>query len=61
MEVNLEKVYNNAAQLNTDQREYFIELINEFEDLFVGTLGSLDTEPVDLELKPGSKTFNVMY
>ena len=32
--------------------------IIELEDLFGGTLGKWDIEPVDLELNHGSKLFN---
>ena len=29
--------------------------------MFDGTLGDWDTEPVDLEINPGSKPFNIKY
>ena len=37
---------------------YFIE---DFEDLFDGTLGDWSTESVDLELNPYSRQFNSRY
>ena len=36
-------------------------LTEDLEDLFDGTLGNWDTEPVNLELKPDYKPFNIIY
>ena len=50
----LEQVVN-ASQLNDEER------LKKFQDLFYGTLGDWSTEPVDLELKPYFKPFNIRY
>ena len=57
---NLEQVVN-AIQLNAEERILLLRFLKYFEDLFGGTLGNWDTEPIDLELKPGSKSFNSWY
>ena len=36
-------------------------ILEYFEDLFDGTLVDWDTDPVELELKKGSKPFNSKY
>ena len=38
-----------------------IGLLKEFEKLFDGTLGKLDTFPVNLEVNTASKPFNYRY
>ena len=38
-----------------------LSLIEDFEELFDGTLGDWSTKPVDIELKPDSKPFNSRY
>ena len=58
--VDLEQVVN-ASQLNDKERTLLLSLIEDFEDLFDGTLGKWSTDPVDLELKPYSKPFNSRY
>ena len=48
-------------QLNDDEGNKPLSFPEDFEDLFDGTLGNWDTEPVDLELNTGSKLFNSKY
>ena len=57
----LKQVANNATQLNAEEITQLLSLLEEFEDLFDGTLGDWSTEPVDLELKTVSKPFNGRY
>ena len=38
----------NASQLNSEERTLLLRLLEDFEDLFDGTLGDWATEPVDL-------------
>ena len=38
-----------------------LDILNEFEDLFDGTIREWYTEPIDPELKPISKPFNGRY
>ena len=35
-----------------------LELLTEFEELFDGTLGDWNTEPMSLELKEGTKPYH---
>ena len=44
----LKQVVNNDKQLNAEERTPLLSLIEDFEDLFDGTLGDWATEPVDL-------------
>ena len=57
----LKQAANNVTHLNAEERTLLLSLLEDFEDLFNGTLGDWATEPVDLELKPGSKPFNSRY
>ena len=61
VKLDLKQVANNVTHLNAEERTLLLSLLEDFEDLFNGTLGDWATEPVDLELKPGSKPFNSRY
>ena len=47
--------------MNAAERTQLISPLEDFEDLFDGTIGDWDTDPVDLELNPNSKPFNCKY
>ena len=51
-------VQDNCQHLTTDQRNELLRLLLKFEELFDGTLGDWDTEPVDIELKPDAKPYH---
>ena len=57
----LKQVADIGTHLNAEERTQLLSLLEYFEDLFNGTLGRWVTEPVDLELNPGSKPFNSKY
>ena len=57
----LDKIANNAEQLNDEQRAKLLVLLKDFEDVFDGTLGKWKTDPVDIELKPDAKPVNSRY
>ena len=57
----LKQVSDNASQMNTEERNLLLSLLENFEDLFDGTLGDWATEPIDLEINPDSKQFNSRY
>ena len=61
MEADLEHVAANANQLNDEDITEVLRLLEYFEELFVGTIGHFDTEIVDLEIHPDSKSFNCKY
>ena len=58
---NLDKVAAAEVQLYENQREILLSLLTEFDDLFDGTIGKLDTTTINLEAKPGYKMFNYIY
>ena len=58
---NLKQVADNATQPNDEEITLLLSLLEDFEDLFDGTLGDWATEPVNLELNPVSKQFNSRY
>ena len=45
---NLEQVSANENHLNAEDRTQLLSLLQYFEDLFDGTIGDWDTDPVDL-------------
>jgi hypothetical protein len=47
-----------CRHLDAHQRKELLDLLLEFEDLFDGTLGIWDTEPVHLELKDDAKLYH---
>ena len=57
----LKLVADNVTQLNTEERTQLLRIHEDFEDLFAGNLGDWETDPVDLELNPGSKLFTIKY
>ena len=61
VKADLKQVYNNASQLNDEERTLLLSLIEDFEDLCDGTLGDWATERFNLELNTGSKLFNSRY
>jgi hypothetical protein len=48
-------VIENCSHLSTSNQEKLLKLLTEFEDLFDGTLGDWDTEPVSLKLREGAR------
>jgi len=51
-------VNENCAHLNVHDRNKLLELLSEFEELFDGTLGDWNTEPVSFDLKEGAKPYH---
>ena len=51
-------VADNCKHLSVPDQEKLLKLLTEFEDLFDGTLGDWDTEPVSLKLKEGAKPYH---
>ena len=58
---NLEDIAANAANLDKEEKELLLTLLKDFEELFDGTLGHWDTEPVNIELKADAKPVNSRY
>ena len=51
-------VADNCKHLSVPDQEKLLKLLTKFEDLFDGTLGDWDTEPVSLKLKEGAKPYH---
>ena len=54
----LDKVCSNQSHLTQDEKEQLQSLLSRFEDLFDGTLGKWNLDPVELELKPDATPFH---
>lgn len=54
----LTKVVAENPILNHNQQAQLLQLLNKFEPLFDGTLGTWLTDPVNIELKPDSKPYH---
>ena len=51
-------VTEHCTHLSIPDQEKLLKLLTEFEDLFDGTLGDWDTEPVSLKLKEGTRPYH---
>ncbi len=51
-------VSTNCTHLSLQDQNSLLELLAEFEELFGGTLGDWNTEPVSFELKEGAKPYH---
>ena len=55
----LEKVVEECSHLTKQEQQSLLKLLKKYEVLFDGTLGTWETEPVDLELKePNAKPYH---
>ena len=50
------RISTNCNHLSSEVQKLMLNLLKEFEPLFYGTLGDFQTNPVELELLPGSKS-----
>ncbi len=53
-----ELIRSKCTNLSPLEQAKLLEVLTEFEDLFDGTLGDWDTEPVSFELKEGAKPYH---
>eukprot|EP00804_Cyclotella_cryptica_P026366 CCRYP_007685-RA/>CCRYP_007685-RA protein AED:0.46 eAED:0.46 QI:0/-1/0/1/-1/1/1/0/85 len=51
-------VSTSCTHLSLQDQNSLLELLTEFEELFDGTLGDWNTEPMSLELKEGTKPYH---
>lgn len=54
----LTSIVNSYIHLKMEEREQFLSLLNKYTNLFDGSLGVMDTEPVSLELKKNRKSYH---
>ena len=54
----LSKILSNSKHLNNNKQSILRDVLNKYELLFDGDLGTFNTEPVDIELQPGAKNYN---
>jgi hypothetical protein len=52
------EVIKTCAHLSQHKQNEILEVLSEFEDLFDGTLGDWNTEPVSFELKSDAKPYH---
>ena len=57
----LMQVADNASHMNSEERTQLLSTLEDFDDLFDGTVGDWATETVDLYPKPDYKPFNYRY
>ncbi len=48
----------NCTHLSLQDQNKLLELLTEYEELFDGTLGDWNTEPISFELKEGTKPYH---
>ena len=48
----------NCTHQSLQKQKKLLELLTKFEELFDGTLGDWNTEPVSFELKEGAKPYH---
>ena len=53
-----EMVKTKCTNLSSKEQAKLLEVLTEFEDLFNGTLGDWDTEPVSFQLEEGAKPYH---
>ena len=51
-------VSTNCTHLSLQDQNILLELLTEYEELFDGTLGDWNSEPVSFELKKGTKPYH---
>eukprot|EP00804_Cyclotella_cryptica_P028581 CCRYP_015837-RA/>CCRYP_015837-RA protein AED:0.30 eAED:0.30 QI:0/-1/0/1/-1/1/1/0/76 len=51
-------VSTNCTHLSLQDKNKLLELLTEYDELFDGTLGDWNTDPVSLELKEGAKPYH---
>ena len=56
--VDLNKYVEEQQQLSKEQREQLATVLNQYTDLFEGTIGTLKMPPVHFELKEGSRPYH---
>ena len=57
----LDQVAAGAEELDEHQQKKLLSLLKDFEDLFDGTLGKWNTDPIDIETKPDHKPSSARY
>ena len=57
----LKQVADNTTQINDEEITQLLTILEGLEDFFDVILGDWYTEPIDLELNPGSKPYNSKY
>ena len=55
---NPKDVVNEQSHLSQTEKQQLLELLEEFKELFDGSLGKWNGEPYDIELKPGAQPYH---
>ena len=56
--MDLSEITENCTHFSDPEKQSLLELLQEFEGLFGGTLGDWDCELVSLQLKEGAKPYH---
>ena len=59
--VDLEKIANEANDLDSTEQQLLSSLLIEFDDIFDSTLGEWNTELIELKLKPDQKPDSAIH
>ena len=54
----LSKILSNSKHLNNNEQSMLHDVLNKYECLFGGTIGSWNKRPVGIELQPGAKPYH---
>ena len=57
-ESNLSKIVSYGKHLRSDKQGMLYDVLNKYEFLFSGTLGTCKTKPVDIKIHPGAKPYH---
>ena len=48
----------NSKHLSSNKQSMLNDVLNKYEFLFSGTLGTFKTKPVDIKIHPGAKPYH---
>ena len=57
----LDKVVEDATNLNRKQKQMLLKILKRYKKLFDGTLGKWKTNPVKIDIRPGSELVNSQW
>src|SRR5210317_938149 len=55
---NIKEEVDKCTKINSSEKEELLSLLNKYQDLFDGSLGEWQTQPIKIELKPEAKPYH---
>src|SRR5210317_491788 len=55
---NIREEVDKCTKINSSEKEELLSLLNKYQDLFDGSLGEWQTQPIKIELKPEAKPYH---